>query len=55
MVAKKKSAKKTVKKARVKTIKLKRETLKDLSSREKKKLKGGVGGMAGSVVQSRVV
>ncbi|MEK6336388.1 MAG: hypothetical protein AABM67_15790 [Acidobacteriota bacterium] len=50
----KKTGKKAGKKGRVKTLKLKREAIKDLSGREKKKLKGG-GGVSGGVVQSRVV
>ena len=41
MVSKKKAAKKS----RVKTLNLKRETIKNLTSREKKKIKGG-GGLA---------
>ena len=52
MVAKKKAGKKD--RGRVKALKLKRETVKDLSGREKKKLKGG-GGVSGGVIQSRVV
>jgi hypothetical protein len=55
MVAKKKSDKKAAKKGRLKTVKLKRETVRDLSGREKKQVKGG-GGLAGGVVsQGRVV
>ena len=50
----KKAGKKKGKKGRVKTLNLKRETIKDLSGRDKKKVKGG-GGLAGSVIQSRVV
>jgi hypothetical protein len=55
MVAKKKSDKKAAKKGRIKTVKLKRETVRDLSGREKKQVKGG-GGLPGGVVsQGRVV
>ncbi|MEK6336389.1 MAG: hypothetical protein AABM67_15795 [Acidobacteriota bacterium] len=50
----KKAGKKKGKKGRVKTIHLKREAIKDLSSRDKKKVKGG-GGALGGVTQSRVV
>jgi len=50
MVAKSKG-KKAAKKSRVKTINLKRESVKDLSGREQKKVKGG-GGMLGGVVMS---
>ena len=53
-MATKKASKKKGKKGRVKTLKLKRETIKDLSGREKKKVKGG-GGALGGVTQSRVV
>ena len=42
------------KKGRVKTVDLKRQTVKDLSGREKKKVRDG-GGLSGGVVQSRVV
>lgn len=45
----KRSSKKTGNKGRIKTINLKRETIKDLSGKEKKKIKGG-GGAAGGVV-----
>jgi hypothetical protein len=45
----KKSAKKKAKKRRIKTLELKRDTIKDVSGREKKKVKGG-GGLAGSVL-----
>jgi hypothetical protein len=45
--------KKDEQKGSVKTLQLKRETIKDLSASDKKKLKGG-GGLKGSVVQSRV-
>lgn len=38
------------KKARVKTVNLKRETIKDLSAREKKKVRGA-GGAPGGVLQ----
>jgi len=50
----KKAGKKKGQKGRVKTLKLKREAIKDLSGRDKKKIKGG-GGVGGGVVQSRVV
>ena len=50
----KKAAKKKGKKGRVKTLHLKRETIKDLSGRDKKKVKGG-GAALGSVTQSRIV
>jgi hypothetical protein len=50
MVAKSKG-KKTAKKSRVKTINLKRDTVKNLSRREQKKVKGG-GGMLSGVVMS---
>ena len=50
----KKAGKKKGKKGRVKTLHLKRETIKDLSGRDKKKVKGG-GGAASGVVQSRIV
>jgi len=46
----KKTSKKTGKKRRVKTLKLKREAIKDLSGSEKKKIKGG-GGMSGGVLR----
>jgi len=49
--AKRKTAKKKSKKGRIKTINLKRETIKDLSGAEKKKIKGG-GGLGGGVIQS---
>ena len=49
MVAKK-TSKKNSRKGRIKTIHLKRESIKDLSSKEKKKIKGG-GGLSGGVVQ----
>jgi hypothetical protein len=39
---------------KVKTLPLKRETIKDLGGHEEKKIKGG-GGAGGGVVQSRVV
>lgn len=41
--------KKAAKKKRIKTINLKRETVKNLSRSEQKKVKGG-GGLAGGVV-----
>ena len=48
-MATKKSGKKAgAKKPRVKTLNLKRETIKEVSSRDKKKVKGG-GGLAGSI------
>ena len=47
--AKSKASKKSVKKGRVKTLKLKREGIKDLSGSEKKKIKGG-GALPGSVL-----
>ena len=50
----KKGGKKKGKKGRVKALDIKRQTIKDLSGREKKKVKGG-GGLSGGVVQSRVV
>lgn len=53
MVTKKPGKKKGAKKG-IKTINLKRETVKDLSGREKKKVKGG-GGAASGIVQSRVL
>jgi len=46
----KKTRKKAGKKGRVKTLTLKREGIKDLSSSEKKKIKGG-GGMSSSVLR----
>ena len=49
MATKKKGSKKPAKKGRVKTLNLKRETIKDLTGSEKKKVKGG-GGAAGGVV-----
>ena len=48
------SGKKKGNKGRIKTINLKRETIKDLSGKEKKRVKGG-GGAAGGVVQGRAV
>ena len=45
----KKSGKKKGYKGRTKTINLKRESIKDLSGKEKKKIKGG-GGAPGGVV-----
>jgi hypothetical protein len=45
----KRAGKKKGHKGRVKTINLKRETVKDLSGKEKKRVKGG-GGAAGGVV-----
>jgi hypothetical protein len=52
--SKPKPANKKGTKGQVKTLNLKRETIKDVSSREQKKIKGG-GGAGGGVVQSRVV
>ena len=46
----KKTSKKAGKKGRVKTLTLKREAIKHLSSSEKKKIKGG-GGMSSSVLR----
>ena len=47
---KQKTARKKSKQERIKTINLNRGTIKDLSSAEKKKVKGG-GGLSGGVVQ----
>jgi hypothetical protein len=44
----------TAKPNALKTLKLKRETIKDLDTREKKQIKGG-GGKASGVVMARVV
>ena len=52
MATKKTGGKKAGKKGRIKTINLKRESIKDLSGREKKKVKGG-GGAASGIVMSR--
>ena len=52
MATKKTGGKKAGKKGRIKTINLKRESIKDLSGRDKKRVKGG-GGAAGGVVMSR--
>ena len=53
-MAMQKAGKKKGKKPRIKTIALRRETIKDLSGRVKKKVKGaGAGG--GGVVQSDLV
>jgi len=49
-MATKKPSKKTGEKGRVKTLKLKREGIKDLSGSEKKKIKGG-GGPSGGVLR----
>ena len=49
MVSKRTSKKKS-RKGRTKTITLKRQNIKDLSSKEKKNVKGG-GGLSGGVVQ----
>ena len=48
----KRTSKKKGNNGRIKTINLKRESIKDLSGREKKRVKGG-GGAAGGVVMSR--
>ena len=52
VATKKTGSKKAGKKGRIKTINLKRESIKDLSGREKKKVKGG-GGAASGIVMSR--
>jgi len=52
VATKKTVGKKAGKKGRIKTINLKRESIKDLSGREKKKVKGG-GGAASGIVMSR--
>ena len=52
MATKKTVGKKAGKKGRIKTINLKRESIKDLSGREKKRVKGG-GGAASGIVMSR--
>jgi hypothetical protein len=51
MVAKSKAktGKKKSNKGRLKTLNLKRESVKDVTAREQKKIKGG-GGLAGSVI-----
>ena len=46
----KKTSKKTGKNRHVKTLKLKRDAIKDLSGSEKKKIKGG-GGLSGGVLR----
>jgi len=46
MVTKNKTSKMAAKKSRVKTLNLKRETIKNLSGREQKQIKGG-GGLGG--------
>ena len=46
----KKTSKKAGKKGRVKTLTLRRQAIKDLSSSEKKKIKGG-GGASGGVLR----
>ena len=48
MATKKKSSKKAAKKGRIKTLNLKRESLKDLSGSEKKKIRGGGGVSSGT-------
>ena len=50
MATKKKTGKQAANKGRVKTLKLKREAIKDLSGSEKKKIKGG-GGSPGGVLR----
>lgn len=50
--SKKKAAKKKSSKGRVKVLNLKRESVKDLTGSQKKKIKGG-GGVAGGVVHDR--
>jgi len=45
-----KASRKVAKKGRIKTLKLKRETVKDLTGGEKKRIKGG-GGAPGSVLR----
>ena len=52
--AKSKASGQSAKKRRIEIPKLTRETIKDLSGREKKKIKGGGAG-GGGVVQSLVV
>ena len=52
--SKRKAAKKKSSKGRVKVLDLKRETIKDLTDSQKKKLKGG-GGAMGSVTVSRML
>ena len=51
-MATKRGGKKAGKKGRVKTLKLKRERIKELSGSEKKKIKGG-GGVSCSVLSER--
>jgi hypothetical protein len=53
MVTKNKTTTKSAKKGRVKTLNLKRETIKNLTSREKKKIKGGGGAASGIVMGYR--
>jgi len=50
MVTKAKATKKKGKKGRIKTLKLKRESVKDLTGGEQKKIKGG-GGAPGGVLR----
>jgi hypothetical protein len=50
--AKSKASTKTAKQGRVKTLKLKREAIKDLTGGEQKKIKGG-GGVSCSVIGDR--
>jgi hypothetical protein len=54
VATKKTGGKKAGKKGRIKTINLKRESIKDLSGKEKKRVKGG-GGAASGIVQGRVL
>ena len=52
--SKKKAAKKKGSKGRVKVLNLKRQTVKDLTGSQKKKIKGG-GGAPGGVVADRTL
>ena len=54
MATKKTNGKKARKKGRIKTINLKRESIKDLSGKEKKRVKRS-GGAASGIVQGRVL
>jgi len=54
MSNKKKTSKKAAKKGRVKTLTLKREVIKDLSSSEKKRVKGGGGVSSGTTDAGQV-
>jgi hypothetical protein len=51
--SKKKAAKKKSSKGRVKVLNLKRETIKDLTGSQKKKIKGGSGANSGIILGSR--